>query len=122
MTAIIWSWALNNKGMVAALLALLVSLGANGWLSLDRALLRADLAAARSEIAAVAASREAYRRSAELELQRLSLRERGRSDNFKSARGRLEHEQSASAAITDHDRAVLDCLHQLRDGRSCTAP
>lgn len=122
MMAIIWSWALNNKGLAAAVLALVISLGTNGWQSLDRALLRADLAAARSEIAAVAAGREAYRRSAELELQRLAQRERGRSDNFKSARGRFEHEQSATAAITDHDRAVLDCLHQLRSGRACAAP
>lgn len=122
MTALIWSWALSNKGLSAALLALVLSLVANGWLSLDRALLRADLAAARSEIAAVAAGREAYRRSAELEMRRLAQRERGRSDNFNAARGRFDHEQSGAAAITDHDRAVLDCLRQLRAGRACAAP
>lgn len=121
MTAIIWSWAINNKGLSATLLALALSLAALGWVSLDRAWLRVDLANARSALAAIESGREAFRARAEDEVKRLDRLAARRAHNFNTATERFDHAPT-DALPTDRDRAVLDCLRQLRAGLPCAAP
>lgn len=118
MEAILLSLFRSKFGAYTAAAVLMLCFVTIGYMTVDRAWIRADLAEARTSIALVKAGVDAFRVQSVAAADQLVRNNRER--NIRLTKTESEIRNAPSTAVTDHDLAIRDCLLRLRAHGDCT--